>query len=135
MTYDEVVEVLRSWVGSEVTRDPIRADDEAVTGTLHEGHYIPPEAGIMVEKLGEGEVEFPESGVIVETSRYQPTDDYALFTISRVADSAETIWPFGLSFFVSRPAVTRAEWVPGAEAHAFDLAIGDYTVRLTRERD
>ena len=134
MTYDEVVEVLRSWLGSGVTREPAVAGGEAVTGTLHEGYFIPPDAGIMVEKLGEAEVELRGSAVIVETSRHQPTDDYVLFTISRVADTAGTMWPFGVSFPVSRRDVTRAEWVAAAEGEAFDLTIGTYVVRLALER-
>jgi hypothetical protein len=134
MTYDEVVGVLRSWVGQQVTRDPgAQTDLEVVRGTLHEGQFIPPEAGVMVEKIGEDGSVPRGGGVIVETSRYHPNDSYALFTISRVADPEKTSSPFGVSFPVSRGTVTRAEWVPGAEGQAFDLTVGEWTTRLTRE--
>jgi hypothetical protein len=115
MTYDQVVEVLRSWLGHEVSRDHLGLpDSEVISGTLHEGHVVPPQTNVIV-----GE-------------RYEPDDRHVIFTISRSADPEKTPFPFGVACEISRRKLTGAEWVPGAEGRSLDLMQGHLTTRWTR---
>jgi hypothetical protein len=118
--YNELLGVLRSWVGCTVTvlSQPTEGEPgaERMTGTLIEGY---PEATTRYRRE--------------EERGYAPTDSYALFTITR-NEVRGSRFPVGITHPIYRDRTT-ARWDSGREGTALWISIArGHTSLWTVER-